>query len=57
MQHPSEEHIYFKFNKIEKISIMNNGAVDKAACETETRSSVIFINFYAESQTEIILQL
>lgn len=36
---------------------MNNGAVDKAACETETRSSVIFININAESQTEIILQL
>lgn len=30
---------------MKKNSIMNNGAVDKAACETETRGSVIFIHF------------
>lgn len=36
---------------------MNTGAVDKAARETETGSSVLYIHFNAESQMEIILQL
>lgn len=35
---------------------MKSWAVDEAACETETRSGVIFARFNAESQTEIILQ-